>query len=214
MIIMPLFLFSLQVELKELEPELHKKSTETQELMARLEVDQAKANEVHNLALKTGLVILFNRLGRWLNLRKLLLRLKLMKLRPLLMMHRKTWMKLYQLQNQLIKYLLIQSSHPYYLLLPPSLSCPSFPPYLFLLPSFPFLSPSFPSQALNALDKKDISEIRVFTKPPDLVNTVMESICILFNSPPNWPSAKQLLGDSSLMKKMIDYDKVRIIFLT
>ena len=93
-----------------------------------------------------------------------------------------------------------------------SLSCPSFPPYLFLLPSFPFLSPSFPSQALNALDKKDISEIRVFTKPPDLVNTVMESICILFNSPPNWPSAKQLLGDSSLMKKMIDYDKVRISF--
>ena len=93
---------------------------------------------------------------------------------------------------------------------PLSLSCPSFPSYLFLLPSFPRLSLSFPSQALNALDKKDISEIRVFTKPPDLVNTVMESICILFNSPPNWPSAKQLLGDSSLMKKMIDYDKVRI----
>ena len=65
-------------------------------------------------------------------------------------------------------------------------------------------------QALNALDKSDISEVRVFTKPPDLVNTVMESICILFNMPANWPSAKQLLGDSSFMKKMLEYDKVSI----
>ena len=63
-------------------------------------------------------------------------------------------------------------------------------------------------QALNALDKSDLSEVRVFTKPPDLVNTVMESICILFNVPASWPSAKQLLGDAGLMKKMIDYDKV------
>ena len=50
----------------------------------------------------------------------------------------------------------------------------------------------------------------MFSTPPDLVNTVMESICILFSCPPNWPSAKQLLGDAGLMKKMIDYDKVRI----
>lgn len=63
-------------------------------------------------------------------------------------------------------------------------------------------------KALDALDKNDISEVRVFTKPPELVNTVMESICILFNVPPSWPSAKQLLGDPALMKKMIEYDKV------
>ena len=63
-------------------------------------------------------------------------------------------------------------------------------------------------QALNSLDKSDISEVRVFTKPPELVATVMESICILFGVRPDWPSAKQLLGDSSLMKNMIGYDKV------
>ena len=63
-------------------------------------------------------------------------------------------------------------------------------------------------QALDALDKNDIAEIRVFSKPPELVGTVMEAICILFNVRPDWASAKTLLGDTSLMKRMIDYDKV------
>ena len=63
-------------------------------------------------------------------------------------------------------------------------------------------------QALNALDKSDLAEIRVFSKPPELVGTVMEAICILFNTRPDWASAKSLLGDTGLMKKMIEYDKV------
>ena len=61
---------------------------------------------------------------------------------------------------------------------------------------------------MDALDKSDIAEVRVFSKPPELVGTVMEAICILFNVHPDWASAKTVLRDPSLMKKMIDYDKV------
>ncbi|XP_071360020.1 dynein axonemal heavy chain 6 [Trachinotus anak] len=66
------------------------------------------------------------------------------------------------------------------------------------------------NQALNSLDKADISEIKVFTKPPDLVMTVMEAVCILLNCKPDWPSAKQLLGDANFLRRLTDYDKDNI----
>ncbi|XP_030047949.1 dynein axonemal heavy chain 6 [Microcaecilia unicolor] len=66
------------------------------------------------------------------------------------------------------------------------------------------------NKALDSLDKADISEIRVFTKPPDLVMTVMEAICILLNSKPDWTTAKQLLSDSNFLKRLLEYDKENI----
>ena len=64
--------------------------------------------------------------------------------------------------------------------------------------------------ALDALDKKDIAELKVFSKPPDLVLLVMESICTLFKVKPDWDSSKKLLSDGQFMKKMQEYDKDNI----
>ena len=36
-------------------------------------------------------------------------------------------------------------------------------------------------KAIKALDKKDMADVRVMNKPPDLVLLVMEPICILLN---------------------------------
>ncbi|XP_016058014.1 PREDICTED: dynein heavy chain 6, axonemal [Miniopterus natalensis] len=66
------------------------------------------------------------------------------------------------------------------------------------------------NKALDSLDKADISEIRVFTKPPDMVMTVMEAISILLNAKPDWATAKQLLGDSNFLRRLLEYDKENI----
>jgi dynein heavy chain, axonemal len=65
-------------------------------------------------------------------------------------------------------------------------------------------------KALDSLEKKDIAELKVFSKPPDAVLMVMEAICILFKVKPDWDSSKKLLSDPQFMKKMQEYDKDNI----
>ncbi|KAL7754338.1 hypothetical protein RI367_000319 [Sorochytrium milnesiophthora] len=62
-------------------------------------------------------------------------------------------------------------------------------------------------KALDSLEKKDVAEMRAFTKPPELVMTVMEAVCILFKMKPDWDSSKKLLGDPQLLRKIQEYDK-------
>uniref|UniRef100_A0A1B6CU24 AAA+ ATPase domain-containing protein n=1 Tax=Clastoptera arizonana TaxID=38151 RepID=A0A1B6CU24_9HEMI len=66
------------------------------------------------------------------------------------------------------------------------------------------------AKALEALNKNDINELRVFNKPPHLVKFVMEAVCLLLGAKSDWASAKILLGDISFLKRLQDYDKDHI----
>lgn len=65
-------------------------------------------------------------------------------------------------------------------------------------------------RALDSLDKKDITEVRSFTKPPAAVQMVMEAVCIMLGEKPDWDASKRLLGRVSFMQDLKDYDKDNI----
>ncbi|KAI8727715.1 dynein heavy chain 6, axonemal isoform X4, partial [Biomphalaria glabrata] len=65
-------------------------------------------------------------------------------------------------------------------------------------------------KALLALDKNDIAEIQVFTKPPELVQTVLEAVAILLGNKTDWASCKAMLADTNFFKKIYEYDKENV----
>ncbi|XP_050519336.1 dynein axonemal heavy chain 6 [Diabrotica virgifera virgifera] len=63
------------------------------------------------------------------------------------------------------------------------------------------------TKALESLNKNDINEVKVFQKPPKLVQVVMESVCLLLGAKTDWASAKIVLSDAHFLKKLQEYDK-------
>lgn len=53
---------------------------------------------------------------------------------------------------------------------------------------------------LNCLNPSDLEEVRHYRDPPDGVVKIMDAICLLFNRPLGWESAKQLLGQSNFFQ--------------
>ena len=64
--------------------------------------------------------------------------------------------------------------------------------------------------ALDKLEKSDITEIKQFNNPPEMVAVVMEAICLLLKSGKTWKDAKQLLGQMDFMDQLKTYDKDNI----
>lgn len=64
-------------------------------------------------------------------------------------------------------------------------------------------------QALDALNKKDLTEIKSYPKPPYKVEMVMEAVMVLKKVEPTWAEAKRQLGDVEFLNKV-----GVIIFLT
>ncbi|XP_047524724.1 dynein axonemal heavy chain 6 [Pieris napi] len=64
--------------------------------------------------------------------------------------------------------------------------------------------------ALKALNKADINELKAFQKPPALVRFVMEPVCILLGAKPDWDSTKKMLADVNFIRNLEEYDKDHI----
>ncbi|CAK0841283.1 unnamed protein product [Prorocentrum cordatum] len=62
-------------------------------------------------------------------------------------------------------------------------------------------------KSLDALDKKDISEVKNFTKPPPLVETVLSAVCLLLGAKETWEDAKKQMNDSNFLQNLKNYDK-------
>ncbi|XP_018537954.1 dynein heavy chain domain-containing protein 1 [Lates calcarifer] len=60
---------------------------------------------------------------------------------------------------------------------------------------------------LQCLNPSDLEEVRHYRDPPDGVVKIMDAICLLFNRPPGWDSAKQLLGQYNFFQELEFFDR-------
>ncbi|XP_061595557.1 dynein heavy chain domain-containing protein 1 [Cololabis saira] len=59
---------------------------------------------------------------------------------------------------------------------------------------------------LKRLKPPDLEEVRHYRNPPEKVVKVMDAICFLFNRPPGWESAKQLLKQTNFLQELEFFD--------
>ncbi|KAJ0006370.1 hypothetical protein NQD34_013643, partial [Periophthalmus magnuspinnatus] len=65
-------------------------------------------------------------------------------------------------------------------------------------------------KALESLNKKDMTEIKSYGRPPALVETVMQAVMTLLEKEPTWAEAKRQLGEGNFIKTLVNFDKDNI----
>lgn len=65
-------------------------------------------------------------------------------------------------------------------------------------------------KALDALNQKDLTEVKSYPNPPVKVEKVMEAVMILLQRPPTWAEAKKQLGDQKFLDNLRNFDKDNI----
>jgi dynein heavy chain, axonemal len=65
-------------------------------------------------------------------------------------------------------------------------------------------------EEVDRLDKNSVSEVKAYTKPPLLVETVMQAVMIFFNRQPDWATAKRTLSEANFIQQIKSFDKDNI----
>ena len=65
-------------------------------------------------------------------------------------------------------------------------------------------------EEVDQLDKSAISEVKAYSKPPELVETVMKAVMTLFQKQADWATAKKVLGESNFIQQIKGFDKDNI----
>jgi dynein heavy chain, axonemal len=60
---------------------------------------------------------------------------------------------------------------------------------------------------VDKLDKNAITEVKAYSKPPPLVETVLAAVMVLFGKSTDWATAKQVLGRGDFLQSIKGYDK-------
>ncbi|XP_013098623.2 dynein axonemal heavy chain 2 [Stomoxys calcitrans] len=65
-------------------------------------------------------------------------------------------------------------------------------------------------RALDALNKKDVAEVKSYGRPPMKIEKVMEAVLILIGKEPTWENAKKVLGEATFLNDLKNFDRDNI----
>ncbi|GLG99034.1 Dynein heavy chain, cytoplasmic, partial [Gryllus bimaculatus] len=65
-------------------------------------------------------------------------------------------------------------------------------------------------RALDSLNKRDMTEVKSYGRPPPKVEMVMEAVMILKQADPTWAEAKRQLGQTNFLDQLREFDKDNI----